>query len=357
MVEEPNGNAGRRPTLRDVGERAGVSFKSVSRVVNNESGVSEAMREKVERAIAQLGYSPDNRAKALRSASSATATVGFVQADVRNPFHAALLRGLEDVLDAAGYVVLSGSTDGRPDRVESLVGAFVARRVDGLVIVPTEPLSPMIERERERGLPIVCVDVAPSGDAYDTVLSDNHGGAEVAVRHLLARGHRRIGFLGDAGGTSTSQARVDGYRNALAAEGVPIDETLIVRGIEGPEEAQQATQELLMAEEAPTAIFSAQNLVSYGALKTLHHMGLQHRVAFVGFDDVAFSDVLAPAVTVVPQDPFTMGHEAGGMLLDRLSDPGRGRVLRRLPVSLVPRGSGEIPGPANPMYAPPQPAR
>lgn len=348
MTDASHANPTKRPTLRDVATFAGVSFKTVSRVVNDERGVSDAMRARVRGAVEELGYQPDNRAAALRSNSSASAAVGFLQVDVRNPFFAWLLRGLEDVLDTAGFVVLSASTDARPDRQDELLRTFISRRVDGLVVVPYGHDHSLLEREIRRGTPVVCVDVEPEGLDVDVLLSDNLGGSEAAVRHLIAHGHHRIAYLGDGGDNRTSRGREAGYRKALAAEGLDVDPSLILQGVTTPEQAHAELRQLLLSTDAPTAVFSSQNMISRGALKAIHHVGLQHRVAFVSFDDVEFSDVLTPAITVAPQDPLGIGRRAAELLLARLADPTRPPVREIMPIPLIPRGSGEIPGPAFP---------
>src|SRR5688572_1091770 len=139
-TDEDRGSVGdraRRPTLRDVAEHAGVSFKTVSRVVNDEGGVSPELSVRVESAIAQLGYRPDSRARHPRQGAAQTGTVGFLLSDVGNPFFSAILRGIDDVARERGALVLTGSTDGDRDRESQLVDAFVSRRVDGLIVVPT----------------------------------------------------------------------------------------------------------------------------------------------------------------------------------------------------------------------------
>ena len=335
----------KRPTLRDVAALAGASFKSVSRVVNDESGVSPGMRERVLAAVEELGYQPDRRAQTLRSASNATATIGYIQPDLTNPFYATILRGVADTLTELGHVVLSGSTDGLAEREEALVEAFVARRVDGLVVVPSPPQHDALQREVDRGTPVVCADIAPRGLEVDSVTSDNHGGSRTAVDHLIAHGHRRIAFLGDGGRNDTSDGRFRGYLDALDAAEIPVESAMVRTALVGPDQAYRAAQDLLGQPDPPTAVFSSQNLISYGAVKALHRAGLQHRVALVAFDDVEFSDVVSPAVSVISQDPLGMGRRAAELLVARIKDPIGKRVQEIMSVPLTVRGSGEIPGP------------
>jgi LacI family transcriptional regulator len=174
------------------------------------------------------------------------------------------------------------------------------------------------------------------------VLSDNRGGAQAAVSHLLAHGHRRIAYLGDRPEIFTAAERFAGYRDALAAAGVPVDPRLVLHLDTLDGHPGGAVHELLSRDDAPTALFSSQNLITIGALRALHALQLQHRVALVGFDDIELAEVLQPAVTVVAQDPAAIGRKAAEILFARrdgdLDDP----VEVIVPTPLLVRGSGEI---------------
>ena len=176
----------RRPTMRDVADRAGVSFKTVSRVVNVEGGVSPDLVERVEAAVQALGYRPDGRARHLRQGGTTTGAIGFILVDVANPFFSSILRGIEEVARTHDTLVLAGSTDGAVAREDQLIEAFVSRRVDGLIIVPSGTGAGALQGELDRGTPVVFLDLEPSDSAVDLVRSDHRGGAELATRHLLA---------------------------------------------------------------------------------------------------------------------------------------------------------------------------
>ena len=221
----------RRPTMRDVAAAAGVSVKTVSRVVNDEAAVRDVVADRVRGAIAALGYRPDHRAQLLRRRGTASSTIGFVPLDVSNPFFSAIYRGLEDVAWADGYVVVAGSSDGTRERGEAILQRLIGARVDGLVVVPAGDDHTLIAEEVGRGTPVVLLDLEVDDvTGVDLVRSDHSGGARLAVRHLIAHGHRDIAFLGDvpsifsaqaalprlrrrdAGGTHQSPAGVDGAR-------------------------------------------------------------------------------------------------------------------------------------------------
>lgn len=333
----------RRPTMRDVAEHAGVSFKTVSRVVNGEGGVSLDLAQRVEAAVAELGYRPDERARRLRQGGTRTGAIGFVIVDVSNPFFSAVLRGIEEVATREDYIVMSGSTDGDKERENQLIDAFVSRRVDGLIVVPEGSTDGTLRTELERGTPVVFVDLEPIDVVGDLVRSDHLRGSFIATEHLIRHGHRDIAFFGDYPGISSSRYRRSGYEQALRAAGLAVDEHRIVQDRLRPEEWRQIIRDYMKRPDPPTAIFSAQNFVSIGCTQALHDLGLQHVVAQVGFDDIELGDVVTPAITTVPQQPLDLGRRAAETLFDRI-DGATGPPTKEIIASaLIERGSGEIP--------------
>lgn len=187
----------RRPTMRDVAEAAGVSLKTVSRVVNHEDGVSQDLAQRVGTAVASLRYVPDERARNLRQTESRATSIGFSLVDVSNPFFSAVLRGLEEVARAHNCLVLSASSDHNQGRQDQLIETFVQRRVAGIVVVPCGPELGLLNSDFLRQTPVVFVDCEPETGQFDLVRADHYGGAFELTQHLIAHGHRRIGFLGD----------------------------------------------------------------------------------------------------------------------------------------------------------------
>jgi LacI family transcriptional regulator len=177
------------------------------------------------------------------------------------------------------------------------------------------------------------------------VLSDNVGGARSAVAHLMAHGHTRIGFLGDLGHTSAAAERYRGYQAALREGGITEDESLIRRDVRSAQSAQRAVRELLGSSRAPTAMFTAQYLLTLGTRAALASTGREWEVAHVGFDDISFASIVKPGITVVTQDPVAMGTIAAQLLLQRIRDPGGTPQTITIPVNLIARGSGELPPP------------
>ena len=328
--------------MKEVATLAGVSLATVSRVINGEESVRPDLTAKVQEAVALLGYRRDLTATNLRRSDRHSASIGLVFEDVSNPFHAAVLRGVETVARARGVLPLVGSSDEDGDRERELAEAFLERRVDGLVVVPSGTDQSYLQRESDAGVAVVFVDRPPAFIDADCVLSDNAGGAFAATSHLLAGGHRRIGFLGDLETIFTARERLRGYREALEANGVPFDPALVRVGLHDSAAAAAATGELLAAEDPPSALFSAQNLITIGVVERLRALGRQREVALVGFDDLTLADALEPGLTVVAQDAQRLGRATAERLFARL-DGDRGAARRVVvPTTLVERGSGEL---------------
>lgn len=332
-----------RATLRDVAAMAGVSMKTVSRVVNGENGVTPQKVDAVRVAISRLDYRPNLSASALRRSGGRTAAIGTVLEDLANPFSSALLRAVEDVANDKRVLILAGSVDEDQQRERTLVRAFTERRVDGLIIAPVGEDQGYLRAEMEAGTPLVFVDRQPQGLLADCVFSDNEAGAREAVHQLAAVGHRRIAYLGDLELIPTAQQRFAGYQRACLELGLPLDSHAVVHDLHTVEDAARATTALLRGGGAPTALFASQNLVTIGAITALQELGLQHSVALIGFDDFPLADLLQPRVSVIAQAPSEMGRVAAELLFRRL-DGDRGRPQRiLLPTRTVLRGSGEIP--------------
>lgn len=328
--------------MRDVAAVAGVSLSTVSRVVNGGAGVREDLTERVRDAVGMLGYRHNLTASTLRRADRSSASIGLIFEDISNPFFSALHRGIENVARQRGVLTLAGSSDEEAERERELAEAFGARGVDGLIVVPAARDHSYLLRDRAAGVALVFADRPPGFIDADAVVSDNAGGARAAVSHLIAAGHRRIGFLGDRPEVFTASERLRGYREALAAHGLEVEPALVRHPLAGGAGAYATTRALLTGARPPTALFTGQNLITVGAVRALHELGLQHEIALVGFDDVLLADVVEPGITVVAQDPLTLGRRAAELLFSRLDghqDPWQ-RVV--VPTALIERGSGEL---------------
>jgi LacI family transcriptional regulator len=332
-----------RPTMRDVSALAGVSLKTVSRVVNGVSTVDPALASRVTDAAAKLGYRPNLTASNLRRSDRRTATIGMLVEDSANPFSASLMRAVENVAHKRGVVVLVGSLDEDAVRERELSSALIDRRVDGLIIVPCGQDHSYLQSERSAGTRFVFVDREPKLLDADAVVSDNFAGADTAVRHLLERGHRRIGYLGDRTSISTAAQRLAGYRHALEVAHVELDETIVGSEVSTENEAIVATTRMLELPDPPTAIFASQNIVTIGASRALRQLGVEDSVALVGFDDFPLADLLRPGISVIAQDIERLGGLAAEILFRRLDGDESPSQTHVVPTRLITRGSGEIP--------------
>ena len=331
-----------RPTMRDVAALAGVSIKTVSRVINGEEAVSDDLTARITDAIDRLDYRHNMTASSLRRADGRTATIGVVLEDVANPFSSALHRAIEDVAVERGVLVLAGSSDEDENRERQLIAAFTSRRVDGLVIQPASHDHSFLIAERKAGTAMVFVDRPPAFLDADTVVTDNAAGVRRGVRHLFDHEHRRIAYLGDLRTISTAAERFQGYVAELAAHHMRVDERLVRLDTRGIGKAEAAVTELLEGSRPPTALFTAQNLITIGAFRTLRRLGLHRKIALIGFDDILLADLLEPAITVVAQDPAAIGRTAAELLFRRLDGDRSPAQHQVVPTRLITRGSGEI---------------
>ena len=328
--------------MRDVAALAKVSIKTVSRVVNGESGVSPRLARRVMAASERLDYRHNMTASSLRRSDGRSATIGVVLEDVANPFASALHRSIEDVAVQRGVLVLAGSSDEDGERERRLVSAFASRRVDGLIIQPASHDHSYLLAERKAGTAIVFVDRLPAYLDADTVVTDNAAGVRRGVRHLIEQGHRRIGYLGDLRTIDTARERYEGYRTELAEAKIALEERLVRLDLRGIDKAEAAAKHLLTASRPPTALFTGQNLVTIGAFRALRSLGLHKMVALVGFDDILLADLLEPGITVIAQDPVAIGRAAAEMLFRRLDGDRSPSQKRVVLTRMITRGSGEI---------------
>lgn len=330
-------------TMRQVAERAGVSAKTVSRVINNDKYVSVDVRHRVETAIAELSYVPNLLARTFRSGRDAA--IGVAIPDISDPFFATLTREVEQIARSRGVAVFITSLgqDGAEEqgRVEALLG----RQLIGLISTPIATDQSYLRPWQDRTT-IVFIDRAPSKITADSVVEDDHGGAYQATAHLLGHGHRRIAFIGDSFATTTTARRLVGYRAALRDAGIAEDRRLVALDTSTDREAGKAAIDLLGLDEPPTALFSSNARCTIGIIPALQASG-HSAVPLVSFGDFPLAEAIQPPPSVIDQDPVSVGRVAATRLFERIDHPNR-RLKRTivLPVPLIIRGSccdGETP--------------
>jgi LacI family transcriptional regulator len=293
---------------------------TVSRVINGRAGVDAETQRKVEDAIAALDYVPNRIARGLLSQK--TQTIGLIVPDVVNPFFAPVVRGAETAARRAGFRVLLCNSEGDLRLEREYIEDLVAHRVEGLLLAPANDetrhsIFPLLRG----GFPLVLLDRSLPGSDCDLVVSDSVSGARRLTEHLIAVGHRGIAHLTDADDTSTGRDRLEGYREALAAAGIPHRDELVFRTTVDQLGGYRAAQEVLALDPRPTAIFAVNNMTAIGAMKALRERGLSvpEDMALVCFDDVEHLAVLSPFLTVVDQPAETLGSLGAQLLLERIA--------------------------------------
>jgi len=332
-----------QPTMRDVARLAGVSPATVSRVVNNERYIRAETRASVERAIAELGFHRNEIARTLRPGQTAE-TVALVIEDPANPFWSAITRGVEETARRHQHMLVVGSTGLSFEQERDLLRDLVRRRVDGLLVVPTAHGHRELHAELARWVPMVFIDRVPKGVPADSVVLDNRGGAREAVEYLLARGHRRIAYVGGDPAVGTGANRLAGYRQALRQAGLPYDAALVSLGNHTVEAAWTSASELLSGPAAADALFADNNRMCVGVLHAVDRHGGE--IAVAGFDDVELADLLPVPVALVTYDAVELGRHAAELLFERIGG-GSGPFKRAVhPTSMVLRGGDRrVPAP------------
>ena len=336
-------NAAKRATITDVARSAGVSVATVSKVVNGRYGVALATAERVRTVIEELGYSSSLVARSLRSAR--TGVIGILVAEFE-PFSTELLKGLSAAASGSGYELIAWSGNSRGTEragwerrsLDQLSGTLI----DGAVIV-----TPTVVEDSYR-IPVVALDPHSGSTTMPTVVSDNLDGARSAIRHLIATGHRRIGFLGGREDLESARAREEGYRLSLHEAGISFDPDLIRNGGFHPDTADGPAHELLLLEDRPTAVFAANDLTAIQLLRVAAELGISvpEQLSVIGFDNVPESALSTPQLTTVSQPLNEMGRRAMEMLLTLLRGETLEQSLVHLPTELVIRASsGPAPAP------------
>ena len=308
------------PTILDVARRAGVSPITVSRVINRSGYASEETRQRVEAAIAELGYVPNTLARSLRS--KRTNTLALIVTDITNPFFTTLARGVEDTASDAGFTVIFCNTDESQAEEDKYVQVLLQKQVDGILLVPSHCSTESVERIQKQNTPVVVLDRRLPELAADTVRGDSEGGAYQLTRLLISLGHKRIAIISGPQDVSTATDRVTGYRRAMRETGLPPDENLVRYGEFTQASGYHNAQKLLDLNPQPTALLAANNFISIGAMKALQDAGIRipEDFSIASFDDLPQALLISfPFFTVASQPAYEMGRRATQLLLTRLT--------------------------------------
>ncbi|GLU35661.1 LacI family DNA-binding transcriptional regulator [Trinickia caryophylli] len=316
-------------TIKDVAAMAGVSFTTVSHVVNNTRPVSADVRAKVERAISQLNYVPSAVARSLKARS--TATIGVVVPNSSDPYMAELARGIEDGCAREGYCMFFCNSDDDPAKQRNYLRVLQEKRTDGLIIASAGEDAVLARNLADAREPIVVVDRNIEGLSADLVQIDHERGAYLATRHLLELGHVRIGCITGPVSTAVSAMRVHGFIRAMAERGIEIEPAAIVESdFSGPGGQDAAGR--LFDTVRPTAIFACNDMMGIGALRVAAERGIRipEQCSIIGFDDIALSAYTYPALSTVGQSVRALGATAAELLIGRINGSVTGPTQRRV---------------------------
>ncbi|MEO6126664.1 MAG: LacI family DNA-binding transcriptional regulator [Ilumatobacteraceae bacterium] len=320
------------PTISEVAEHADVSVATVSRVLNDNAAVNQAMAARVRRSIEALGYRPNQVARSMRTQRSRI--IAVIVPDVENPFFTSVVRGIEDEGRAKGLLTVLCNTDNNPKNEREYLRLAVDQRMDGVILASDMRSLGDFQHHDDPALTTVLVDREIEGIHADAVLVDNVLAAKEATAHLLQSGATRVACVTGPSTASTSLQRLDGYRRALADAGIEEQPALVRHADYRVAGGRAAVEDLLRGPERPDALLVCNNMMTMGAVQVLSERGVSvpNDMLLVGFDDESWSGYWRPSITTVAQPARYVGRTAMRLLLDRLEAPNH--ALQR--VVLVP---------------------
>jgi LacI family transcriptional regulator len=317
------------PTIKDVAKKAGVSYATVSRALNNHPEINEETRKKIVKISSEMGYQPNAIAQGL--VKKETKTIGLLIPDITNPFFPEVARGVEDAANMEGYSVFLCNTNWSEEQEERYLEVLMQKQVDGIIIGPSSERTSHIKKVFHLGIkPAVFISRIDYSNST-SILIDNINGARIAVEHLINKGHQKIAFIGGLKDAYSNQDRLLGYKNALEVNGIPINQEYILNGDFKRESGHHTTQKVLQANPRPTAIFAANDMLALGAIQAIKEEGLAipGDISVVGFDDIGFAALPEIQLTTIAQPKYDMGRLAFLTLLDQMKG-GDGVINKRI---------------------------
>ncbi len=332
----------KRPTQTDVAKLAGVSRATVSYVLNNRTGgrirITKETRQKVLKAVQEMGYEPHALARSLRSGLSHV--IGLLIPDTHNPLYLDVVAGVEDEAMQRGYYLVLVSINLDPERERHCLRSLSQRRLDGLILAPTftNLLQEEVQTLLERTSPVVFLGLHVETDC---VYNDRTSGTEALMDHLISLGHKRIGFINGVVRPGAAENRMQVYGEKTAALGLPANEQLLRNCGPTIQDGYAAARELLDLAQPPTAIWAVNDLLAIGALRAIRECGLHvpEDISLAGFDDIAFACQVYPPLTTVCVHGEQLGRQAARMLFQRIKDPDREPMQEMIGTELVIRQS------------------
>ncbi len=309
-----------RVTIKDIAKQAGVSTATVSYVINQTKYVSPELTDRVRTAINHLGYQPNRIARSLRIQN--TTTVGLIISDIQNTFFTSLVRAVEDVAYEHNHRIVLCNSDETVEKENLYIDLMLAEQVAGVIISPARETENNVRKLIAAKIPVVAVDRRIPDLDVDTVLIDNEKAAFQLASHLIEDGHQRIGALVGPPAITTGRERYEGFVRALETHHLPLEPELVHTGLPKEGFGYRATMELLNLPEPPTGLFLGNAYLALGALKAIHQQRLRipEEIAVVAFDEMEWTSLVHPGLTVLAQPAYEMGRVAAGLLFDRIEN-------------------------------------
>lgn len=328
-------------TIKDVAEKAGVSYATVSRALNDHEEVNEDTKKRILKLAKEMGYQPNAIAQGL--VKRKTETIGLMIPDITNPFFPEVARGVEEAANEAGYTVFLLNSNWDQERELNNLDVLLQKQIDGLIISPSSENRKYLKNIVEKDLKIIFIGRTIRYQGSTSIIIDNVHGAWMAVQHLIDDGHKKIAFLGGDEELSISQERLKGYKNALKDYDIQVDKELIRTGNLKRKSGYLMMQELIKEERDFTAVFAENDLLALGAIQAIEESGrsIPSDISVMGFDDIDFASLPEIQLSTVSQPKYEMGKMVFETLLGQIKGDTNANKKVLLEPELVIRGTCE----------------
>ncbi|MFW5889585.1 MAG: LacI family DNA-binding transcriptional regulator [Bacillota bacterium] len=318
-------------TISDIAKKANVSTATVSRVLNNKSDVSDKTRKKIKNIIEKMDYNPSIIARGL--SLNKTHTIGLIIPNITNPYFPEIAKGIENKAEKEGYSVVLYNTDNDYEKEMKILRIMQQKQVDGLIVSLTEKTKDYINKLFSKDFPIVQIDRKVIGLKCPSVITDNFFSGYKATKYLIEHGHRRIAHIVGLPDIQNSIDRLNGYKKALKDYNIELNNEYIVQGDQTIESGYKKGKRLIKLKSAPTAIFSANDLMVIGVYKAAKELSINipSDLSIVGHDNINISSIVNPSITTMNQPKYKMGEKAAELLIEQLN--GKNNISNKVYVS------------------------
>ena len=329
----------RKVTMKDIAGALGVSINTVSKALGNKPDISQGTKDLVYKAARELGYEYEIVPRSWHS--HRTNVVGLIISDNSNPFFAKVVKSVEGTLHNNGYALILCNTDEDYAREKSIIALLVERKIDGIILTPTQSNDEDIAFLLSKKTPFVLLGRHFSSYKVPCILADDRGGAYEAINHLARLGHRRILFINAPSYISSASERLEGYRAAFKDNGIEVDESLIRSCDPKMENAYNEMKGIMLEELDFSAVFTFSDQMMLGVVRVFHEKGIRvpQDCSLVGFDDIDFASIMTPPLTTIVQDTHRLGSECASMLLKMINGQEIAETTKVIPTKAIIRGS------------------